>query len=95
MVSSIIEKGVPCILAAGNNGPDGLFAASGAADAKGAIAVASVDNTVSPTGFVTWGEHRTDAAAAGAAGGHSRLGIFMAAEWIWPTSPKIQFTPVI
>ena len=49
VVSRIVDKGVPCTIAAGNSGADGLFYASGAADGLDATAVASFDNTVSPT----------------------------------------------
>ncbi|KAH7326042.1 peptidase S8/S53 domain-containing protein [Stachybotrys elegans] len=43
-VSRIVEKGVPCTLAAGNYGGVGLFFSSAAADGKGVTAVASFDN---------------------------------------------------
>lgn len=47
-VSRIVEKGVPCILAAGNSGTYGIFDASTAANGKGVTAVASFDNTMQP-----------------------------------------------
>ncbi|EPS36477.1 hypothetical protein H072_10037 [Dactylellina haptotyla CBS 200.50] len=48
VVQRIVESGVPCTIAAGNDGAEGLFYASGAADAIGAIAVGSVNNLNSP-----------------------------------------------
>ncbi|KAM4057334.1 subtilase family protein [Hirsutella rhossiliensis] len=48
-VSRIVERGVPCTVSAGNEGDQGLFYASGAADAKKVIGVASFDNTLTPT----------------------------------------------
>ncbi|POR31406.1 Minor extracellular protease vpr, partial [Tolypocladium paradoxum] len=48
-VSRIVDKGVPCTMSAGNSGAQGLFYASGAADAKGVTAVASFDNALTPT----------------------------------------------
>lgn len=47
-VQRIVEAGVPCTIAAGNDGAQGLFYASGAADGYGAIAVGSVNNLNSP-----------------------------------------------
>lgn len=47
-VSRIVENGVPCTIAAGNNGDEGLFYASTAADGKRATAVAAIDNEVTP-----------------------------------------------
>lgn len=47
-VQRIVEKGVPCTLAAGNDGAAGMFFASTASSAKGVISVASVDNSVDP-----------------------------------------------
>ncbi|KAK7742320.1 hypothetical protein SLS53_004465 [Cytospora paraplurivora] len=47
-VSRIIDNGVPCTLAAGNDGTLGMFSPSDAADGRGATAVASFDNTVMP-----------------------------------------------
>ncbi|KAK7408332.1 hypothetical protein QQX98_009480 [Neonectria punicea] len=44
-VSRIVEQGVPCTLAAGNEGDVGMFYASTAASGKGVTAVASFDNT--------------------------------------------------
>ena len=48
-VQRIVEAGVPCTISAGNDGDQGLFYASTAANGKGVIAVASVDNTLSPS----------------------------------------------
>jgi subtilisin family serine protease len=48
-VSRIVEKGVPCLVSAGNDGQYGLFYASTAANGKGVTAVASFVNTNSPT----------------------------------------------
>lgn len=47
-VQRIVERGVPCTLAAGNDGAAGMFFASTASSAKGVISVASVDNSVDP-----------------------------------------------
>ena len=48
VVSRIVEKGVPCLVSAGNDGDMGLFYASTAANGKKVTAVASVDNIISP-----------------------------------------------
>lgn len=48
-VSRIVENGVPCTIAAGNDGASGLFYASTAADGKRATAIASFDNNVMPS----------------------------------------------
>lgn len=42
------QKGVPCTLAAGNDGTLGVFTPSDAADGKGVTAVASFDNIITP-----------------------------------------------
>ncbi|PHH78656.1 hypothetical protein CDD82_2918 [Ophiocordyceps australis] len=47
-VSRIVDKGVPCTVSAGNEGSEGLFYASGAADGKAVTAVASFDNSQTP-----------------------------------------------
>ncbi|KAL5435994.1 hypothetical protein PMIN07_003893 [Paraphaeosphaeria minitans] len=47
-VQRIVEQGVPCTVSAGNDGDQGLFYASTAANGKGVTAIASVDNTVAP-----------------------------------------------
>lgn len=48
VVTRIVNAGTPCSIAAGNEGAEGLFYASGAADAIGAIGVGSVNNLNSP-----------------------------------------------
>ncbi|QUC19112.1 uncharacterized protein UV8b_03353 [Ustilaginoidea virens] len=48
-VSRIVEKGVPCVLSAGNSGDQGLFFADDAADGRRATAVASFNNIDIPT----------------------------------------------
>ncbi|KAH7194985.1 peptidase S8/S53 domain-containing protein [Fusarium oxysporum] len=45
VVSRIVEKGVPCTLAAGNSGDQGIFYASSAANGKKVMAIASYDNS--------------------------------------------------
>jgi subtilisin family serine protease len=47
-VQRIVEQGVPCTVSAGNDGDQGLFYASTAANGKGVTAIASVDNTQAP-----------------------------------------------
>lgn len=47
-VQRIVENGVPCTVSAGNDGSEGLFYASTAANGKTVTAIASVDNTVAP-----------------------------------------------
>jgi subtilisin family serine protease len=47
-VQRIVEAGVPCTVAAGNEGASGQFYASTAANGKKITAIASVDNTVTP-----------------------------------------------
>lgn len=60
-VSRIVAAGTPCTLAAGNDGSEGLFYGSSAADGVGVTAVGSVDNTQSPV-FTTYGEYTVDGA---------------------------------
>lgn len=43
-----LQKGVPCTLAAGNDGAAGVFTPSDAADGRGVTAVASFDNIITP-----------------------------------------------
>ncbi|KAJ9137030.1 Subtilisin-like protein [Pleurostoma richardsiae] len=50
-VQRIVENGVPCTISAGNDGAEGLFYASTAANGKKVTAIASVDNTHAPTLF--------------------------------------------
>ena len=47
-VQRITEKGVPCIIAAGNDGANGLFDTSNAAEAIGATGVGSIDSITQP-----------------------------------------------
>ncbi|ETS05803.1 subtilisin-like protein [Trichoderma reesei RUT C-30] len=46
-VSRIIDAGVPCVIANGNNGPF-VFSSATPADGKGVMAVASIENTMTP-----------------------------------------------
>ncbi|KAL2020021.1 hypothetical protein VTK56DRAFT_8924 [Thermocarpiscus australiensis] len=48
VVSRIVENGVPCVVSAGNDGDQGIFYASTAANGKKVTAIASVDNTITP-----------------------------------------------
>ncbi|KAH6898227.1 peptidase S8/S53 domain-containing protein [Thelonectria olida] len=48
-VSRIVDNGIPCTLAAGNEGDVGMFYASTAANGVGVSAIASFDNTKTPT----------------------------------------------
>lgn len=50
-VSRIVEKGVPCTVSAGNEGEQGIFYASTAANGKRVAAIASFDNVQTPTLF--------------------------------------------
>ncbi|KAF3163209.1 hypothetical protein TWF788_001655 [Orbilia oligospora] len=47
------EKGIPCTIAGGNAGGEGLFYAGAAGDATGAISVCSVNNLVTPVIYPT------------------------------------------
>lgn len=47
-LTATIQHGVPCTLAAGNDGQMGLFSSSTAADGIGVTAVASFDNILTP-----------------------------------------------
>lgn len=47
-VQRIVEAGVPCVVSAGNDGSEGLFYASTAANGKKVTAIASTDNIISP-----------------------------------------------
>ncbi|CRG88283.1 Putative ATP-dependent helicase HRQ1 [Talaromyces islandicus] len=60
-VSRIVEAGVPCTLAVGNDGETGVFVASAAATGHGVTAVASVDNAVNPVLFknASWSADNT------------------------------------
>lgn len=48
VVSRIVDRGVPCIVDAGNDGNQGLFYPSTPAIAKGAVAVASYETVTTP-----------------------------------------------
>ncbi|KAG6053955.1 hypothetical protein E4U17_004218 [Claviceps sp. LM77 group G4] len=48
VVSGIVDKGVPCVLAAGNSGQVGAFYASAAANGQHVSAIASFDNAQLP-----------------------------------------------
>ncbi|UNI14419.1 hypothetical protein JDV02_001049 [Purpureocillium takamizusanense] len=48
VVSRIVDRGVPCTIAAGNDGKNGLFYPSSAGDANGVISVSSFENTIDP-----------------------------------------------
>lgn len=62
-VERIVKAGTPCTIAAGNDGAEGLFYASGAADGVGAIAVGSVNNLDSP-GVLTTASYVVDSTNA-------------------------------
>lgn len=47
-VQRIAEKGVPCIIAAGNDGANGVFDTSTAAESIGAVSVGSIDSLTEP-----------------------------------------------
>lgn len=65
-VQRIVEAGVPCTIAAGNEGDYGVFYASGAADGKLVTSVASFDNWEYPAfqveGFYNTSEDATEEA---------------------------------
>ncbi|PTB65481.1 subtilisin-like protein [Trichoderma citrinoviride] len=46
-VSRIIDAGVPCVIANGNNGPF-VFTSASPADGRGVMSVASIENTMTP-----------------------------------------------
>ncbi|UKZ51735.1 hypothetical protein TrVGV298_005498 [Trichoderma virens] len=46
-VSRIIDAGVPCVIANGNNGPS-VFSSATPADGSGVMSVASIENTMTP-----------------------------------------------
>lgn len=58
-VSRIVENGVPCTISAGNDGAEGLFYASTAANGKGVTAIASIDNSVTPA-LLTLASYKID-----------------------------------
>lgn len=47
-IARIVARGVPCTIAAGNEGTDGLFFPSSGSTGKGAVSIASFDNTDTP-----------------------------------------------
>ncbi|GAB0135528.1 subtilisin-like protease [Epichloe bromicola] len=47
-VSRIVKEGVPCVLSAGNDGEQGIFFASAAADGHRVAAIAAFDNVQTP-----------------------------------------------
>ena len=47
-VQRITEKGVPCVLSAGNDGANGLFDTSSASESIGSTSIGSIDNTEAP-----------------------------------------------
>ncbi|KAG5938400.1 hypothetical protein E4U59_003799 [Claviceps monticola] len=49
VVSRIVDKGVPCVVSAGNEGEMGIFYASSAADGQHVSAIASFDNVKIPS----------------------------------------------
>ncbi|KAG6013368.1 hypothetical protein E4U43_007326 [Claviceps pusilla] len=51
VISRIVDKGVACVLAAGNSGDDGIFRPGGAADGHGIGSIASFDNVQTPMLF--------------------------------------------
>ncbi|KAG6305678.1 hypothetical protein E4U45_008487 [Claviceps purpurea] len=48
-VSRIVDKGVPCVVSAGNEGDQGIFYASSPADGQHVSAIASFDNVQKPS----------------------------------------------
>lgn len=48
-IQRIVDRGVPCTVAVGNDGKNGLFYQSSGSSAPGAIGVASFDNTETPS----------------------------------------------
>lgn len=61
-VQRIVEAGVPCTISAGNDGAEGVFFTSGAADGKLVTAVASFDNWEYPA-FLVEGFYNTSSEA--------------------------------
>lgn len=52
-ISRIVARGVPCTVAAGNEGTSGIFFPSSGSSGRGVMAIASFDNTESPALFNT------------------------------------------
>lgn len=71
-VSRIVDNGVPCTLAAGNDGALGMFAPSDAADGRGATAVASFDNTVTPM-FLSKGTYSVTGSTTESSAGEAEM----------------------
>ncbi|KAI3391367.1 hypothetical protein diail_7476 [Diaporthe ilicicola] len=63
VVSRIVDNGVPCTLAAGNAGREGMWAPSSAADGKGITAVSSFDNIITPH-LLTKGSYSTNSSCS-------------------------------
>lgn len=64
VVGRIVENGVPCTLAAGNSGSEGMWTPSTAADGKGVTAVSSFDNVKTP--YVLYkGSYSTNSSSSG------------------------------
>ncbi|KAG6175299.1 hypothetical protein E4U27_006274 [Claviceps purpurea] len=59
VVSRIVDKGVPCVLAAGNSGALGIFYASSAANGQHVTAIASFDNAQPPY-FLSESKYQVD-----------------------------------
>lgn len=68
VVGRIVENGVPCTLAAGNNGWLGMWTSSRAADGKGVTAVSSFDNARSPY-LLYKGSYSTNSSSVGSNSG--------------------------
>lgn len=64
VVGRIVENGVPCTLAAGNSGGEGLWAPSSAADGRDVTAVSSFDNTKTPI-LMNKGSYSTNSSSYG------------------------------
>ncbi|KAK1756459.1 peptidase S8/S53 domain-containing protein [Echria macrotheca] len=63
VVSRIVQNGVPCVVAAGNEGDSGLFYASTAATGRGVTGIGSVDNTLAPA-LLSIGSYAVDTGAS-------------------------------
>ncbi|KAJ0119655.1 hypothetical protein J7T55_013858 [Diaporthe amygdali] len=80
-VGRIVENGVPCTLAAGNDGIDGMWTPSKAADGKGVTAVSSFDNIKTPY-LLSKGSYSTNASSSESCPGSKSFG------WL-PGSPPL------
>lgn len=98
-VSRIVEKGVPCLLAASNWGAIGMFFGSAAAGGRGVTAVSSFDNTVFPNIFylgevsVDGGEEEEFGYAPGMPSFSTRVRLPLWAPDLDPTSPASGCSP--